>query len=271
MLLSTGTTVGLSIGIPVGVILILFLAIWMRNHKRLKNEDKETELDVELRDDQVFNRFQEELHRPYNNAQDVVAAKSQPYEFVEKPSMTSTDSTSSTKVVERLQKRTASSYDFYDSFIPVLPEGAEHSSTVESEVGPPQIPQSNQDSSASLSPSINDKSLEHLAKKLNGPAFFEKLPSRNTSLGLKQKSFSLSTTSSTDVIDNLVQQNGMNEHYTFSKKEYKHPYSQYAVSSTHDDSNVEATSLNEFTEPRRSVDLHKVETSSLESPFEDDS
>ncbi|KAK6199426.1 uncharacterized protein RJT21DRAFT_46665 [Scheffersomyces amazonensis] len=56
--------VGLAVGIPSFLIITVTLLLWYRNQqKQLREDNLNKEIDVELRDDQSFNAFQEELHR----------------------------------------------------------------------------------------------------------------------------------------------------------------------------------------------------------------
>lgn len=61
---NNGLAVGLSVGIPCFLILVLCVAFYIRNRKRQRKEDNmEQDIDVELRDDNSFNRFQDALHK----------------------------------------------------------------------------------------------------------------------------------------------------------------------------------------------------------------
>lgn len=233
-----GLAVGLSIGVPSALILTAILYIWWRyQHKRRKEADVETDLDIELRDDMLMRQFREEITKTYHRGHpqtdktkayetgsestggsfnDSAHAKSK---VLESPALSSdttqqnhpnSDSNSNTNLIPnppRLHKKTPSSYDIYDSMIPVLKEEQPSSQTHSTNGGltgsnnnlgifstPGKIYNHN---NSSQQQSLNDgasshltmpltalpglqnpdKLLDSLAKQLHNPKLFEKLPS----------------------------------------------------------------------------------------------
>ncbi|CUM64439.1 uncharacterized protein PRCAT00002043001 [Priceomyces carsonii] len=235
-----GLAVGLAIGVPCALIFMVGSVLWFRNHRKLKKEDlNESEIDIGLKDDQLFCQFQDELHRPYNKNQ-ANAPQGELEHIAEKPYQSSLSHGSSssnfvdsrsTSLPQRPQHlKTASSYDFYETFIPILPHqnGNHHSSlvTINKESGPPATITENghgdesRSSNISIAGSLHEKSLDNLAKQLNGPTFFEKLPSRAATMVVKPRIPMSSTNSSSDVIieTDLVNDTAMNDNFVYEAK-----------------------------------------------------
>ncbi|ABN68006.2 predicted protein [Scheffersomyces stipitis CBS 6054] len=263
---SQSLTVGLAVGIPSFVIISVVLLLWLRNQRKQKKEDSvNDDIDMDLRDDQSFNQFQEELHRPYakgkaelniNTYSDPNKSSSttQGESSTEKPYISSHGSTSSSNIIDQphvyatpprpkysnanngtnnvnnnninnlnnnlnnninntnnIHSKSPSAYDFYETFIPILPGGgspstnngntAHHSNAnsvheahsngnLQSQLQQPphihDVASTNNSSNDSLNG--NDRSsLDNLAKQLTSPVFFEKLPSRATTVALKPR------------------------------------------------------------------------------------
>lgn len=228
--------VGLGVGIPSAVIILFCLIMWYRNERKQSREDRmESEIDLGLRDDQLFNQFEEELHnkRGQRNKSSLTQEEAGAEVNAEKTYQTSLSngSSSTTNFLDRkviaTHQKTPSSYDFYESVIPILPPSAYHNASTQSPassnnnvpttnkvangstISPPQIPNDNFASSnesivASPTTASNgpDKSLDTLAKQLTGPSYFEKLPSRAATVSLKQRNQVTSNNSSSDILTN---------------------------------------------------------------------
>lgn len=269
--------VGLSIGLPSALVFIGCIVLWLRNRRRQKHEDQsEQDLDVELRDENSFTKFEDALHnkkesKVYNQEEkhrfssvDVATASSR---FSSSSNTFGNDQhkkdqvyspPASVSVADSNQKRCASAYDFYDTFIPVLPSTYDSSATLANSTPgspgnskglnpgnsipescpierPPPIHTANGSFSHSNSDSSlidsnhngSNKSLDNFAKQLLGPLFFEKLPSRAATMSLKQRPFvdhSHTNNSSSDFVPDILQNSNLvNENYVYSDKQ-KHPY-----------------------------------------------
>ncbi|ODV79010.1 uncharacterized protein CANTADRAFT_90120 [Suhomyces tanzawaensis NRRL Y-17324] len=207
--------VGLAVGVPSFLILTFVLILWLRNQRKQRREDqRENEYDLGIRDDELFGRFQEELHRPYQKEEpqpdpNKSSSTAQGTESAEKPYISSNGSSTSTTTIEhhnqslinppksshtRSPTKSGSAYDFYDSFIPVLHPGStnQNSSSTLQELAPP-VHDAESTNASSNNVSIlgsalpREKSLDNLAKQLTAPAFFEKLPSRAATVSLKHR------------------------------------------------------------------------------------
>jgi hypothetical protein len=198
-----GLTVGLAVGIPSFVILSVVSLFWYRNHRKQRLEDLlQDDIDIGLRDDQSFQQFHQELAKPVNpvtnsngshgsNGSSTLTDNVAPYSYSQpgKPS--------------HGHKKSIS--DFYETFIPVLPEDSEASQRVEDTFN-----ESGVDSSLTsmflTTPNVqNDRSLDNLAKHLSTPQFFEKLPSRPSPISVRYRaSNTISNNSSSDILNNLV-------------------------------------------------------------------
>lgn len=131
--------------------------------------------------------------------------------------------------------KTSSSYDFYDTFIPILP------SSEQQELGqPPAIAAASdrQSMHSSNNTSIiqadtSSRSLDNLAKQLQGPQFFEKLPSRAGTISQKHRSIhqSLPTPSATDLVVNPYDHGGINDNFVNDRTSplKNHPYREKLV------------------------------------------
>lgn len=253
-----GLAVGLAIGIPSLIIIVVCVFIWYRNQRKQNREDRsDDEVDLDLRDNRLFSEFQEELHRPQDRKTEPSANNGNLEEKVFASTSSSHGSSLSTNVADNravfhkgqspfphqpgTHSKTPSSYDFYDSVIPVLPTGTKNGS--EPLAQPPHIAadgptggSSNHSSAVSIDGTTNspkkDRSLDSFAKQLNSPAFFEKLPSRATSSYLKQKPsahYQLSNSSSTDAFQvRYGSSPKINEHYVLESppRDQPHPYTQ---------------------------------------------
>lgn len=249
-----GLAVGLAIGIPCCLVLAGVYALWLRNRKLQQKEDAEnSDIDVELRDNNLFKEFGEALHRPYENGKSPSKSKEfnvseDSHTAVEKhtpssdlaslsreltSSKTFSDrrrpvTTPTPSVFNQSHQKTPSSYAFYDTFIPVLPGQSE------GDLQPPSFTdkQSVHSSNGSLigvNGSNLSRSLDNLVKLLQGPQFFEKLPSRAATVTKQRPMFHVqpANNSSSDVVHNvLVDTLAINDDYIYEagSPRQKHPY-----------------------------------------------
>ncbi|RLV91432.1 hypothetical protein JA1_003892 [Spathaspora sp. JA1] len=218
--------VGLAVGIPSLLIIIVIVIFWYRNNKKQSKEDLEVDaIDLQLREDQSFRQFQEELHQPY------VKEKASSTLIYEKPVIESGSSAS--EVSPNPIKPTA--YDFYETFIPMLPpqsltappspqqqqhtqqmhtslKSRIHQASSSDLINVPTTPD------VSISETSSTLDLDNLAKQLHSPEFFEKLPSKAAKVQLKPRNPMVqSNNSSSDMINNYLisQTRGINDHFTY--------------------------------------------------------
>lgn len=253
MVYNEGLAVGLAIGIPCALIIPGCSYVWYRNQQKQKKEDNlENGVDMDLRDNQSFNQFEEELHKPYNDPNKSSTTQSAESSNLDKTTekqtyISTNNSTSTTNITDitsttaphttstdinpphtplrnpHSHQKVASSYDFYETFIPILPGDEQNQTTSDLSqplaFGPTQRANNLSSSSsiinANLSP--NSKSLDNLAKQLNGPLFFEKLPSR---AGTTQRpaihSSAIPNNSSSELLKNqLLVHDAINDHYVY--------------------------------------------------------
>ncbi|ODV65120.1 hypothetical protein HYPBUDRAFT_230214 [Hyphopichia burtonii NRRL Y-1933] len=287
-----GLAVGLGIGVTVIVVFAICIVIWYRNQRQQRREDNiENDIDLDLRDNQSFSQFQEELHKPYNDpnkssttqsgdlvnneklVQDhnsINSTKSDKDIIQPPPQLNHNRNYSSTSTdFNSRHNKTGSSYDFYESFIPILPERNNNNNNNNNDIDesiiqpPPPIndtiesnPTSNNSSNTSIIGNPNTKSLDNLAKQLTGPTFFEKLPSRAATINVKQRNpTNLPNNSSGDLIQNqLIDTNdAINDNYVYESN-----------SPRKRDTKISVLSNNE--EP---VPSHPYRTIHASSPFED--
>lgn len=253
MAYNVGLAVGLAVGLPCFLILVGVLLLWLRNRRLQRVEDLQAnDIDVELRDNNLFTEFLQALHRPYETGARPNVAAADVSDSAEKH-ISSTDinslsrglllshtfsdkrrqvTTPTASVINNHQK-TPSSYDFYETFIPILPgaQGQEYDLAQ-----PPAIStdlQSTRSSShASLigaqNPRDLDRSLDSLAKQLHSPQFFEKLPARGASVGMKQR-FTQANNLSSDMVGSVnFDRSAINDNYIYEAADglprQKHPY-----------------------------------------------
>lgn len=252
-----GGTVGMAVGIPAGVIIVGCLAFWYYNQRKQKKEDEEDKygLEVEMRDDHLFSDFQQELLRKKGE----MKAGNQKEKTSDKGAYggyqlsLSNGSSSSTNFVDKRptgHNKTGSSYDFYESVIPIIPPSTYSKSSmpisssnnlVGSGNGQDSIangPGRKSTSQVSLftsgdssglnanSPKKNNKSIENLVKQLHAPAYFDKIPSKVPAPSYTIRSHSTGpNNSSSDLIHNtlVAQDDAINAHYTYSHA--SHPLS----------------------------------------------
>ncbi|KAG7191323.1 uncharacterized protein KQ657_003564 [Scheffersomyces spartinae] len=245
---NVGLAVGISIGVPCALVLTIIFGIWWKyQHRRRRESDIETDLDIELRDDMLMRQFREEITKTYHKSPPPPPPdKAKAYETVSESTGGSFNESANvkSKVLEspalssdtadhihnnnnisnyaentaannnaflnppRLHKKTASSYDIYDSMIPILKEGQQSTQTqttrgifsgshnnlgifsspgrIYNHNNTSQQQSLNDGSSSHLSMPLNalggstqnpDKLLDSLAKQLHNPKLFEKLPS----------------------------------------------------------------------------------------------
>lgn len=272
---NNGLAVGLSVGIPCFLILVLCLAFWIRNRRRQRTEDNmEQDIDVELRDDNSFNRFEDALHKHANTydkkeGSDVTAHEKQVSltdleVHDDKISLSRGSSTSNTfsepkkanfftpppsvlngnsaRYVPHLNpgslpglpgfhQKTPSSYDVYDTFIPILPSRNSTANDLSDLTQPP--PALNTDGKSSVSSSNtsliglgggpvtatganreNNRLLDNLAKQLHQLQLFDKLPSRAATVSLKHRPVTqIPNNSSAELVKDYFQNNAINESY----------------------------------------------------------
>lgn len=246
-----GLAVGLAVGLPSLFILFGMFCLWLRNRRLQRKEDnQELHIDVELRDNHLFTEFQEELHRPYekNKTKPVADAAEKRVSSTDLNSLSPGSSSSHTFSDKRrnqvvtpavsvlnAHQKTPSSYDFYETFIPILPStpGPQDYDLLQ----PPGISTDAQSTHSSnngslIGPGLNrdlmSKSLDNLAKQLHNPQFFEKLPSRATTVNMKQRIHHVNNLSSEVV--NVPERTGINDNYVYEVNDglprQKHPYHQ---------------------------------------------
>lgn len=145
-------TVGLAIGIPSFVVILAISIFWFRNQRKQNKEDlMENSIDMELQDNQSFEQFEEELHRPYrNNHEDSNNSNSnnshiddtglkddkvsddqdqdKDHEFTKEKIHSSSNSNTNSNIEStdldingKRHSKNNSAYDFYETFIPILP------------------------------------------------------------------------------------------------------------------------------------------------------
>lgn len=296
-----GLAVGLAIGIPCFIILIGGYLLWNRNRRRNKKEDMQhNDIDVELRDNNLFTEFGEALHKPYENGKTLSFVEEAHVSTEKHPSSTEeatlsrglallpsvTDrrkiqvATPDSSVLNQ-HRKTPLSYAFYDTFIPIMPEGmASGTGHILDHVsnGGTSTPRHN----LAQPPAINGErlsvhsssntsfiggnsdsgahSLDNLAKQLNSPQFFEKLPLRAATVHLKQRLGTTLNNLSSDIIHNtLYDRQGINDNYVYEvgSSPQKHPYYQRAI----------AKESLEYGNADRTVDL-TVDSTNIENNFD---
>lgn len=295
--------VGLAIGIPCLIVFVGAYLLWNRNRRRNKKEDMQhNDIDVELRDNNLFTEFGEALHKPYDNG------KNSSNLYMEEAHLASEKHPSSAEVaslsrglgllpsvldrrktqlvtpapsVLNQHRKTPLSYDFYDKFIPIMPESVangrsrtpdhtgngDHSPFAHNLAQPPAINGDklsvHSSSNTSLIGSNNDslsRSLDNLAKQLNSPQFFEKLPLRAATMHMKQRLGTNLNNLSSDIIHNtLFDRQGINDDYVYEtgSPRQKHPYHERIL----------AKESLEFGAADRTVDL-TIETTNIENNFD---
>lgn len=190
---NTALAVSLAVGIPVVAVIVGYVCFYIRRRKILQEEDAtRTDIDVGLEDNALFVLFGEQLHcridRPADDQEkehkslSLTAAPSVlefntgeplPKVFMKKAFVAPGDSEA---LSCRSTYKSASAYDFYDTFIPVFDDNKKLTQ-------PPAIkPEAGQGSSsnrssrhASLDLSQKNKSLDALALQLHNPLFYLKL------------------------------------------------------------------------------------------------
>lgn len=240
---SQSLAVGLAVGIPSFIVLVVVALFWYRNQNKQKKEDlRDNEFDIDLQDDHSFSQFQEELHM-HKEKNDFIQTKE--HERLAGDSSETSGSNDgqqhSTSTISRcLQNpyerpaitKPQSSYDFYETFIPVLPTTNQHPTP--SEPGSTaDISDSNINTAAGSTTSLvnyhkhsSSNDLDTLAKQLNNPAFFEKLPSRaaTAKYSVKPRQVIGSPTngnsynnSSSDLINNYLvgETHAINDHFVY--------------------------------------------------------
>lgn len=254
---TSGLIAGLCIGVPALVAVLFMLYMWFFNEKKQKKEDA-YDIDFGTRDDELFDHFRSELHKPYaskvtetydklttldDNIDDNQASHSS--DSIERPKAARAPSTPSKTTrlhdaktpisyevtlktpldgrshVDSAHAKTPLSYDFYDSFIPVMAS----STSVDNRPHYETASEEHATDAASTSrlsfsvPSGNhqEKSLDNLAKQLHGPQLFEKLPTRVPTVQIKQRPAVPSTSYNNLSTDLILSQEagGINEHFTY--------------------------------------------------------
>lgn len=235
-MVSSGLTVGLSVGIPSVVIIAICGLVWWLNQRKQQKEDLTHDaIDLELKDEHLFINIQNELLQPYidpsqrqrdiaegssgstgggglvagekdsnSRFNDSSHSSSSVTDQPSTPSQPPRTGTNNTNNYHSANQRTPSSYDFYETFIPILPNSASkttssdnfsHSHNPSGDLTQPPTfnndgtatPTKNNSSSSIVQLTNSSKSLDNLAKQLNLPAFFEKLPSRTGTVISRQQ------------------------------------------------------------------------------------
>lgn len=251
----TALTVGLAVGVPSAIIITFVALLWLRNQQKQNREaDTHDDIDMDLRGNESFDHFENELLKPYGNIASEATHPDPPTPSSinnshttntntnsEKPNVSSNGSSASTNTIEHKKQgqnlpqthlftqarnpKPSSAYDFYDSFIPVLPTNGTSSAHDVSQLAPPPILHDTASTTASsnnsIAPSPQDKSLDSLAKQLTAPTFFEKLPSRAAPVVLKNRGnpsyASTTNNSSSDLVANKMvnDTSAINEHFFY--------------------------------------------------------
>lgn len=182
---ATPLIVSLSVGVPV-IVAGGYIYFLIRRRKLLKQEDaSRQDIDAELQDTQLYVDFEEELHRQMpakdvadedtSNESTVVGTDTLPPKaYLKKAFVAQFSPTPSCRSLNK----SASAYDFYDTFIPVMPvtdlsltpprkATAEGSNT--------QLADKPGSSPVSIDESALSKSREALMVQLHNPIFFLKL------------------------------------------------------------------------------------------------
>lgn len=153
---SDSMAVGLAIGIPSFLVLVFAALFWYRNHLKQNREDKKASaIDLELQDNESFVQFEQELHRPGKPAgpdhfdNDGAASGSgsgsscvggkddkgldgqhidKDHEFTKEKVHSSSNSNTNSNIEStdfdmnmKRHSKNNSAYDFYETFIPILP------------------------------------------------------------------------------------------------------------------------------------------------------
>lgn len=194
-------TVGLAVGLPALLGLAVLFIFYYRNRRKQQREDiKHNQIDLELQDNQSFVQFQHELNKTgttskvgvleanggvvVNKAESVHSSASPSSDFSSGNKNTNTSNSEQLDVTEedftKGHNKTNSTYEFYNSFIPILPgEGFKPPASPNKFRNPLHKSTDSMDKMINSSTSsVNDKASYNLAKQLNHQAFFEKLPSR---------------------------------------------------------------------------------------------
>lgn len=247
--------VGLAVGIPSFLVLLGVCLFYLRNRRRQRQEDlREQQIDLELQDNQSFSQFHEELHKPVykggvkpvNDFKESTSSlnnysgsgspsesgvskdqKNTPTFTGNTPTFTGSETMDDIEDLSQLPRKpmhskSNSAYDFYESFIPILPEGQENSESV----APPtpkfkNVLHRNNDSDERIIPNSStssiDKNSYNLAKQLHNQNFFEKLPSRAGTIKPPAFTGNSHSNSSLDLVNKLVEQNdAINDSYVYS-------------------------------------------------------
>lgn len=258
-----GLAVGLAVGLPCFIVFVGALFFYRRNRRLQRKEDQEGDaFDEEMGENGLFKEFGEELHKPAATpSRTRLTGGNSPQKSSADTMMgkllTSADSVKSASLLnlsktpsldrckllphfsELFQHRpqgqphglslgkSNSAYDFYDTVIPILP--------LDPDLQPPANAgsdrQSVHSSRGSLLPGDKTRSLESLAKQLQNPLIFEKVPSRaSTTLARPQRAFvpGSKSSSQTDLLEPYVH-GGINDHFvnettTLQEQPLVHPY-----------------------------------------------
>jgi len=206
-------TVGLAVGIPSFVILSVVSLFWYRNQRKQRREDLlEDDIDIGLRDDQSFQQFHQELAKPINPVADSNGSHGS------NGSSTLTDNVANHSQPGKISHGQKNSiYDFYETFIPVLPEDSEASQRADDTLNESGVESSLASMFLTTPNAQNDRSLDNLAKHLSTPQFFEKLPSRPSPISVRHRaSNTISNNSSSDILNNLVGEDvALNDNFVY--------------------------------------------------------
>lgn len=263
-----GLAVGLAIGIPVFLVLVGAYVLLVRHRRLQRQEDAQGgDIDVELQDNNLFKEFGEALHRPYDqrklprklkefaseslhtaeekrtplltpdlaelSRELLLLRTASKHLTTPTPLVANAGQGRTTPILATSHQKTPLAYAFYDTFIPILPGQAEQ------QVQPPHMPGADRHSVHSLNGSLiggNASSLsrllDNLAKQLQGPQFFEKLPLRAGTTKLRP-AFQLApaNNSSSDVVHNILyDSSAINDNYVHEtgSPRQRHPYREWA-------------------------------------------
>lgn len=232
MVNTTGLSVGLAVGVPLFLVLVALAFFWTRNNRRQNKEFiDDDDVDLDLKDDALYTQFHHQLVKPMQ------------------PEEAPLDSQRLLTLTELVQKPQKLTYEFYETFIPVmqsdvltalliapppppraLGDGADPgllaldvlvvppSVLVPSSLAPPLAPPS-----AVLALPPSHLSLDKLAKDLSLLEFFEKLPLKALAPALPMNpwrqppGFRASPSPLTDVLNTIVGEGatGLNENFVY--------------------------------------------------------
>ncbi|CAN3373786.1 hypothetical protein DIURU_005818 [Diutina rugosa] len=224
MVSTTGLSVGLAIGVPVFLIIVVLAFFWARNNRRQNKEFiDDDDVDLDLKDDASYTQFHHQLVKPMQ------------------PDDPPSDSQRSSTLTESVQRPQKSTYEFYETFIPVMQSDVSTASLIAPPPAAPTIARDPMSSTSDVSvppsapssappqapPPLTSQpshiSLDKLAKDLSHSEFFEKLPSKASAPASPMNpwrqppAYRASPSPSTDILNNIVGETptALNENFVY--------------------------------------------------------